>query len=463
MIALNEWFKRVGLSRVRSCASLSLLAALAPWLIAASIAYSEDLQSWIVTDSGCKVFAPHPFADLKVSWSGRCSNGFAEGEGTLTWNNGDVQQGTLRAGRLEGVLTEHWSNGNRYEGEVHASLLTGKGKYYWANGDWYEGDFKDGHRDGVGTQYFGCSGRYQGDFHNGMMDGIGTFYLANGDRYEGDVHGGVMDGVGTFYRAHGNRYAGTVHNGAVEGLGVLYFKDGTRYEGEFKGGRQEGLGTLVQSNGARFEGEFKADRLDGQELVTNAGGDRYQGVYADGHADGPGILTKANGERDAAIFKENRGDLVLVSRLSPRHYEECHEYCNGTLVGCDGVVGTMTAVGQPGRPDLSLARASECANEIAQCVDSCKHHNPTVGSVKGVIEFEEYKPDGDAQASQAINETKEIVTKQVAATAALEARLEQQHQQLRNLQQLVADHHPAIAKPSDAAFAAKCRQTPPRT
>jgi hypothetical protein len=294
------------------------------------------------------------------------------------------------------------------------------------------------------------------------MDGIGTFYLANGDRYEGDVHSGAMDGVGTFYRVHGNRYVGTVHNGAVEGLGVLYFKDGARYEGEFKSGHQDGLGTLVQANGARLEGEFKADRLDGQELVTTAGGDRYQGEYADGHAEGHGILNKANGERDVAIFKEHRGDLVLVSRLSPRHYEECHEYCNGSLVGCGGVVGTMAAVSPPGLANSGSSRASECANETAHCVESCQHHNPTVGRVKGVIEFEEYKPAGDAQAAQANNGTPDFATAQVAATAALEARLEQQHQQLRNLQQQVADRHPAIAKLSNTTSAAKCRATSPR-
>lgn len=144
---------------------------------------ADDRQSWINTDSGCRVLAEHPVEDGKVSWTGACQNGYAEGAGRLTWSNGDVLEGALRAGRAEGVVAESGNNGNRYEGEVHAGVANGKGKYYWANGDWYEGDFKEGHRDGVGTQHFGCSGRYQGTFHAGVIQGVGTFYLANGDRH----------------------------------------------------------------------------------------------------------------------------------------------------------------------------------------------------------------------------------------------------------------------------------------
>jgi hypothetical protein len=347
---------------------------------------------------------------------------------------------------------------------VHAGVVTGRGKYYWANGDWYEGEFKDGHRDGMGTQYFGCSGRYQGSFRNGTMDGTGTFYLANGNRYEGDVHNGAMDGIGTFYLAGGNRYEGTVHNGAVDGMGVLYFANGNRYEGEFKGSHQEGLGTLFQINGARFEGDFKADRPDGQALVTYPNGDRYQGVYVDGHVDGRGIYTKANGERDVAFFKEHHGELALVSRIGPAQYEKCQDFCSEGVLACGGIFGTMGAINPPGQTVPGIDRYGQCTAEISQCVTSCKHYNPTVDA-KGIIEIQPLQPPGDPQApdaktSQAGNVAPDFGTEQAAATAALQARLAQQQQQLGALRQQVAERHGAVlamASTTAATSAAKCR------
>jgi hypothetical protein len=440
----------------------TLFGWLALLIGAASLAHGEDdQQSWINTDSGCRVLAAHPVADLKVSWTGACQNGYAEGGGTLTW-----------------------SNGNRYEGEVHAGVANGKGKYYWANGDSYEGDFKEGHRDGVGTQYFGCSGRYQGTFHAGVIDGVGTFYLANGGRYEGDVRNGKMDGRGTLYLAHGNRYEGTFHDGAVEGIGVMYFANRNRYEGEFKSGHQDGLGTLIEANGTSYEGEFKADQPEGQAVVSYASGDKYQGVYVNGHADGRGIYTKANGERDIAIFKDRRGELVLVSRIGEALYKPCRDFCNASIAGCGTVVGTMDALSPPGQTMPHLDRYGECANETSQCVESCRAHNPTAGEVHGIIEVETLQPadvaqpagdamaPGDAQAPQenkgstsdaktlqAGSGAPDFTMEQARATAALRARLERQRRDLSQLEQQVADRHQkAVAMQSATSTTGKCRR-----
>src|SRR5258708_7101939 len=60
----------------------SRFALLILMLGAAGLVHGEDdAAHWIDADSGCKVFAAHPAADLKVSWSGACENGYAEGEG----------------------------------------------------------------------------------------------------------------------------------------------------------------------------------------------------------------------------------------------------------------------------------------------------------------------------------------------------------------------------------------------
>ena len=456
----------------------SLFAWLSLIVGAASVTHgADDQQSWINTDSGCKVLAEHPVEDRTVSWTGACQNGYAEGAGTLTWSNGDVLQGTLRAGRAEGIVVERGSNGNRYEGEVHAGVANGKGKYYWANGDWYEGDFKEGHRDGVGTQYFGCSGRYQGTFHAGVIEGVGTFYLANGDRYEGAVHNGRMEGGGTLYLAHGNRYEGAFHEGAVEGLGVMYFANGNRYEGEFRSGLQDGLGTLIEANGTSYEGEFKADRPEGQAVVSYASGDKYQGVYVNGHVDGPGIYTKANGERDIAIFKERHGELEPVSRIGPALYKPCRDFCTASIAGCSGVVGTQQALSPSGQNMSSgLDRYAECANETSQCVESCREHNPTAGDVHGIIEVESLEPAGDAEGPDSVPaaqankgsttsaptpqggaEAPDFTMQQAGATTAMHARLEQQRRELSQLEQQVADQRQKAVAMQSAPSSAEAK------
>jgi hypothetical protein len=403
----------------------------------------EDKTQWIDVGPGCTAFAAHPAANLKASWSGACDHGLAEGEGVLTW-----------------------SDGNRYEGPVHGGIANGKGRYFWANGAWFEGEFKDGHREGIGTQHFGCSGRYQGTFHAGVIDGTGTFYLANGDRYEGDVRNGKMEGVGMLHLAHGNRYEGAFRDGAVEGLGVMYFANGGRYEGKFRNGQQDGLGTLYEANGTSYEGGFKADHPDGQAVVSYSSGDRYQGRYVDGHADGRGIYTKVNGERDVAIFKERRGELVLVSRIGPPLYKTCRDFCNASIAGCGRVVGTTSPLAPSGQATPGLDRYAQCANETSQCVESCREHNPTTGDIHGIIEIGAIQP-GDGTPNKAPEESNggggspDLTMEQAGATADLRASIERQRRELAQLNRQVVDRSQrAVAMQAAAAAAGKCLPEP---
>lgn len=368
--------------------------------IAASHSYAADSGSWISSTSGCMVFqAGQATKDLSVSWTGKCSDGYAEGKGTLTW-----------------------SNGNRYEGEVSVGMINGKGTFYWANGDWYQGGFKQGLREGFGTQHYACSGEYHGQFHNGVMDGLGVLDLANG-----------------------NRYAGYFRRGMMHGLGVRDFANGTRYEGEFENNHEEGLGTLSLPNLARYQGEFKNDQPDGHALVTDPGGNVYEGTYADGHVDGLGILTKPNGERDVGTFKDHKGTVKLVSNLGPALYEPCQTHCSTTTTSCG--TNTVGAI-NPDDPNYQMKLMDAqvtCGREMQQCVSVCERHNPTVRDLKGIVEIGELdqpvdnsKPASgsthDAKAASEAKPAADFADQQAAATSALRARLEDLHQQLKILQ-----------------------------
>lgn len=382
----------------------SRIAVLVVMIFAQSKSHATGNDQWIATTSGCMVSASNLIAKtVKVSWTGNCSDGYADGNGVLTW-----------------------SNGNRYEGELYVGTIRGNGTFYWANGDWYEGEFKNGRREGIGTQHFDCSGQYHGEFHNGVMDGVGALQMADGNRYEGAFHNGVM-----------------------EGLGVRNFADGSKYEGEFKHNQQEGLGTLVQANQFRYEGEFYGDHPEGHALVTNANGITYEGMYVDGHVDGRGILTKPNGERDVGIFRERKGVMKLVSTLGPQLYEPCQTHCSTTITSC----GSNSIAGiAPDDPNyqMKLMNASvTCGREMEQCTSICQRHNPTVVELKGIVEVGELDdPANTTSADNVVHDTKPADTKtsaakaainyadeQAAATSELRARLVQQRQQLKVLQQ----------------------------
>jgi len=136
--------------------ALFLLAALVP----AAHADDEDV-SWIADAKGCKVANPFPQPDESVTWSGRCKNGVADGEGILVWSVGgspkDRYEGTLKDGWAEGKGTLV-REGMRYSGDWKHSAQDGKGRYEGADGSWYEGEWKQGQPHGSG-EYQGPDGR----------------------------------------------------------------------------------------------------------------------------------------------------------------------------------------------------------------------------------------------------------------------------------------------------------------
>lgn len=121
----------------------------------------------------CSIFTFGEF-----TWEGECTNGFADGEGTINW---------LRTGE-------------KYTGTVMEGYITGKGTKYISNCKIYEGDWVDGKYSGKGTLYLNKNVIYTGDFINGVKSGQGVSYAENGKKtYIGKFEDGLPNGYGEKY------------------------------------------------------------------------------------------------------------------------------------------------------------------------------------------------------------------------------------------------------------------------
>ncbi|MBI4826099.1 MAG: hypothetical protein HY807_06715 [Nitrospirae bacterium] len=86
--------------------------------------------------------------------SGQEINGVGDGQGTMTWANGDVYVGQWKNDKLHGQGTKTWANGAKYVGQWNNSQMHGQGTYTWANGETYIGQWKNGLREGIGTHTY---------------------------------------------------------------------------------------------------------------------------------------------------------------------------------------------------------------------------------------------------------------------------------------------------------------------
>ncbi len=223
------------------------------------MAFAEEGR-WreLENNPACVVWKPYPVEEEKVTWSGACANGKAQGRGTQVWR-------------------------------------------YVEDGEWkeirYEGDFKDGKRDGRG-KFTNEYGVYEGDFKDDKFNGRGVFVGADGNRYEGDWKDGKEHGRGVWGGANGDRYEGDFKDGKKHGRGVYVWGPnsgpaGDRYEGDYKDGEMHGRGVYVwgpssEWAGDRYEGEWKVGKMHGRGTQYFADGDKCEGNWREGRLLGTG-------------------------------------------------------------------------------------------------------------------------------------------------------------------------------
>ena len=210
---------------------------------------------------------------------------FENGEWIVSW-------GVLYIGERNGkfgYFTEKWegleNEDNRdigkYEGEIKNGFPNGQGTFTLNDGEKYVGEFKDGKSHGQGTYTFKKGNKYVGGWKDGKRNGQGTITWSDGKKYVGEWKNGKYNGQGTLTLPNGEKYVGGYKNGERSGQGTFNFSDGEKFVGEWKNGKKNGQGTFTFPNGEKYVGEWKNGEKNGQGTYTWPIGDEYIGEYKD--------------------------------------------------------------------------------------------------------------------------------------------------------------------------------------
>jgi hypothetical protein len=158
---------------------------------------------WIADkNSNCQAWISLPDPAISMSWSGPCSQGKANGQGTLQWyKNGKPfyrYEGEYKDGKMngKGILVSS-ENSSHFEGEFKDDWpFNGKGLFIATNISYsLEGEFKDGHFSGHCISIVEGT-RVEGECIDGEVNGTGSVIYHNGSRYEGDFKRGLYNGFG---------------------------------------------------------------------------------------------------------------------------------------------------------------------------------------------------------------------------------------------------------------------------
>lgn len=259
------------------------------------------------------------------TYEGEWVDGVAEGQGTITWDNGSHYEGEWADGMRngQGTYTSTDGDGYVYEGEFKNNERSGKGTMNWEAEDgtpWiYEGEFENGKRSGKGTMKWGKDGEtavYEGDFADDWINGYGTCTWPSGQSYEGEWKNGKLNGRGALTYADGSVYEGEFVDNEKNGEGTYTKADGTvvtenwvngskvetltledgTYTGGVTDGKPDGQGTMEYTDGRVYEGEWKDGVQNGKGRLTGTDGNYYDGEWKDGHYNGHGVFTWAGGD-----------------------------------------------------------------------------------------------------------------------------------------------------------------------
>ncbi|HEY5047772.1 MAG TPA: hypothetical protein VII49_07135 [Rhizomicrobium sp.] len=211
-------------AKVGLVAGLSLVAVSAAAEESAATATGNLQNHWLRDrQTGCRATNP-AFAQADgIVWAGACTDGVANGPGTLIFlNKGQPQLtvgGIFRNGELDpGRASLTWADGSKFDGAQSGAKFDGAGVFISARNDRFDGEWKGGVLNGHAVATWASGNHYDGAWLNGKAEGSGIEIWANGDRYEGEWRNDRPNGAGKLVRAAGGTYAGQFVDGFPAGV-----------------------------------------------------------------------------------------------------------------------------------------------------------------------------------------------------------------------------------------------------
>jgi hypothetical protein len=310
-------------------------------LLTASAASAGGGGQWL-NDGACALFDADAHAGDTVSWTGSCTNGYAEGLGTATFtHDGQTQSFTafFQHGLVpDGHVISRWGQGWRYSGEAVG------GRY-----------------NGIGILTTDANDRFEGRWVDGKMTGFGVLLRPDGERYAGDWKDDKPDGNGEFRNANGTVVRGLFQDGKL--VKAETSVEGTTGSGDLA---NQGVNQSANQNANQSGGPFGGvsgktlTGVDGSSIALTLidGGMELQVVPADGNArkttftfmtDRMGTVVENSGSRGSSVT----GFFRLTAKGVEVRYADGHSAMlsansdGGVQMALDGDAGSSCSAWYP--------------------------------------------------------------------------------------------------------------------
>ena len=239
---------------------------------------SEGAECWMeVTDQpSCYVWNGSLALDASVTWTGGCSGGRAQGQGTLKWD----WEGGKKTLHTTGILTDGKRHGQWVERYNHGTIA--------------EGPFVDGKEHGQWViRREADGGVFEGPYVDGKMHGRWVLRFAKGKVEEGPYVGGKRHGDWVEHDENGTSTKGPYEEGEKHGHWVGLRSDGSVYEeGPYVKGEKHGHWVTYSSSdsGKVFvysEGPYREGEKHGKWVSRHEDGTVHtEGPYVHGKRHG---------------------------------------------------------------------------------------------------------------------------------------------------------------------------------
>ena len=259
---------------------------------------------------GCYVWVDYLILNQTVTWTGVCSGGRAQGEGTLKWV---------------------WEDGEKTL-ESTGSLTKGKRHGEWvvrlADGAVHEGPYVEGKRHGQWVFRDAAGGVNKGPYVEGKMHGQWVRRGAGGSVWEGPYVEHKRHGHWVVRSADGTVEEGPIVEGEKRGHWVVRYADGTVHKGPYVEDKRHGQWVVRSADGHVLQGPYVEDKKHGQWVERSADGTVEEGPYVEGKRHGHWVVRFADGTVREVSFEN--GEQVGETSGSRRQSSQSGRAALGT-------------------------------------------------------------------------------------------------------------------------------------